>query len=193
MPRVILLGPPGAGKGTQGAKLAAHFAIPTFATGDILREAKANQTPLGVEAARYMDQGALVPDAVVVGLVQACLQQDGAQKGWILDGFPRTLAQANALDEMLAQKAAIYDQVLFLNAEDDVIVPRLHQRALEKGRTDDTPEVIKARLEEYRVKTYPLVDYYQAKGCLHEVDGTGDIETVFTALCDLLGSTTANI
>ncbi len=188
MPRVILLGPPGAGKGTQGAKLASHFAIPTFATGDILREAKANQTPLGLEAARYMDEGALVPDAVVVGLVQNCLQQDAAQHGWILDGFPRTLAQAQALDEMLGQQASGYDQVLFLNAEDDVIVPRLHQRALEKGRTDDTPAVIKARLEEYRAKTYPLVAYYQAKGHLRKVDGTGDIATVFASLCDLLRS-----
>lgn len=182
MPRVILLGPPGSGKGTQGDRLTETFSIPKISTGDILRAAVRDETPLGLEAKGYMDRGDLVPDSVVIGLIEEQLQSESAQGGWILDGFPRTIPQAEALDRLLEQLDQSYDRVVSLEVPDDAIV----QRMLGRGRADDREDVIRQRLVEYRNKTQPLIGFYQAKHNLEPVDGNRPPEDVFAALKDIV-------
>lgn len=180
MTRLIFLGPPGAGKGTQAERLAEDFGIPQISTGELLRgEVKAG-TPLGLEAKSYMDRGDLVPDPILISMVRGVLQQH--TQGWILDGFPRTLPQAEALDELLTELAQPFDVVISLDVPDEVIVERL----LSRGRADDNADTIRNRLQVYRSQTQPLIDYYSSRGCLQPVNGNGGVEELHTQLRDLV-------
>jgi adenylate kinase len=172
--RLIFLGAPGAGKGTQAKVLAELGQIPHISTGDILRGAVARQTPLGLKAQSYMDQGNLVPDQLVIALIRERLSQPDAQKGWILDGFPRNAAQARFLDELLAEIDQTYDCAVNLEVPDDVLVARL----LGRGRGDDTEVIIRHRLQVYHDQTAPLIDFYQSKQNLVLIDGNVSPEEV---------------
>lgn len=183
MVRLIFLGPPGAGKGTQAKILADRSSVPHISTGDILRAAVTNQTELGVKAKSYMDKGELVPDDLILDLVGSRLDSDDAKKaGWLLDGFPRNVSQAKFLDVLLEQIDQQYDCVVNLDVPDDVIVPRLLERAKEQKRTDDTEEVIRHRLAVYREQTEPLIDFYRERQLLVSIDGNQPIDDVSTAL-----------
>jgi adenylate kinase len=183
--RLILLGPPGAGKGTQAKILVDAYGIPQLSTGDILRSAIAQKTPMGMAAKEIMDRGDLVPDEVVNGIVSERLDAPDAQKGFILDGFPRTISQAEALDAMLEEKGMKLDAVVEIAADEDVLVGRIVKRAREAAaasggaaRGDDNVEVVRNRLKVYRELTEPLVDYYKAKGLVRGVDGMRSVEEV---------------
>jgi adenylate kinase len=213
--RVILLGPPGAGKGTQAQRLTQTLGIPQVSTGDILRAAVAAGTPLGREAKAYMDQGALVPDGVVIGIIRERLAAPDCARGYILDGFPRTAAQAEALGETLQALETPLTAVLSITVDPEELVRRLSGRRtcgncgaayhLETApprraglcdrcggallqREDDREETIRKRLAVYREQTAPLVAYYRGRGLLREVDGRGDIDDVFARVCRLLGA-----
>src|SRR5919106_3934612 len=176
--RLILFGPPGAGKGTQAAAISEKLSVPHIATGDILRENVRNETELGVRAKQYMDQGNLVPDEVVIAMVEERIRRDDAADGFLLDGYPRTVAQAKALDDTLAADGKAIEAVIRLLVDDDELVSRLLRRAQEQGRSDDTREVIENRLAVYRNETELLVDLYRERGLLHDVDGTGSVSEV---------------
>ncbi len=176
--RLILFGPPGAGKGTQAAALVERYGIVHISTGDIFRENVGNATELGLQAKLYMDAGDLVPDEVVIAMVEDRLGQDDVSNGFLLDGFPRTKAQVEALDEILAAQGRALDAVIRLVVDDDELVARLLRRAEEQGRSDDTREVIANRLDNYRAETEPAVTAYRERGILHDVDGEGDIAEV---------------
>jgi adenylate kinase len=184
--RVVFLGPPGAGKGTQARELAREWGVPQIATGDMLREAVARKTPLGLEAKRHMDAGALVPDDVVIGLVAERLTQADATPGFVLDGFPRTVAQAEALDRMLEEIDRELLAVLYFQVPDELAVERLHVRALQEGRTDDTPEIIRHRLEVFHKSTEPVVEYYRSKGILVGIHAERPIDAVFAEVQEVL-------
>ncbi len=178
--RLILLGPPGAGKGTQAKALIEAYGIPQLSTGDILRTAIANKTPMGLMAKEIMDRGDLVSDDVVNGIVSERLDKDDCKPGFILDGFPRTTPQAEALDGMLAAKGLKLDAVVAITADPETLVARVANRAKETGgaRADDSAEVIRKRLEVYRELTEPLVSYYRGKGLLKTVDGMVPVDEV---------------
>lgn len=176
--RLILFGPPGAGKGTQAEALVDRYGIAHISTGDIFRENVGNETELGRQAKRYMDAGDLVPDELVIAMVEDRLAQDDVSNGFLLDGFPRTKAQVEALDEVLAAQGHELDAVIRLVVDDDELVARLLRRAEEQGRSDDTHDVIANRLENYRAETEPAVTAYRERGILHDVDGEGDIDEV---------------
>jgi adenylate kinase len=180
--RLIFLGAPGAGKGTQAKALAELGQIPHISTGDILRGAVLRQTPLGLKAQSYMDQGNLVPDQLVIALIRERLSQPDAQKGWILDGFPRNTAQALFLDELLAEIHQIYDCAVNLEVPDDVLVVRL----LGRGREDDTEVIIRNRLQVYHDQTAPLIDFYKSRQNLISIDGNVPPEDVTDNLKKLL-------
>jgi adenylate kinase len=182
--RLILLGPPGAGKGTQAKVLIEAFGIPQLSTGDILRTAIANKTPMGLMAKEIMDRGDLVSDDVVNGIVSERLDKDDCKPGFILDGFPRTIPQAEALDRMLEEKNMGLDAVIEITADADELVSRIGKRARESGmaRGDDNEEVLRKRLEVYRQQTAPLVDYYRGRGLLKSVDGMQPVEDVTAAI-----------
>ncbi|MBC7971002.1 MAG: adenylate kinase [Verrucomicrobia bacterium] len=167
MARLIFLGAPGAGKGTQAKSLATLGQIPHISTGEILRGAVAQQTPLGLQAQSYMDQGNLVPDQLVIALIRERLSQPDAQKGWILDGFPRNETQAAFLDQLLVEIDQTYSYAVNLEVPDDVLV----QRMLGRGRKDDTEEVIRRRLQVYHDQTAPLIDFYQTRQKLMSING----------------------
>lgn len=190
--RIILLGPPGAGKGTQSARIVERFGIPQLSTGDMLRAAVAAGTPVGLEAKAIMESGGLVPDAVVVGIVADRIEEADARNGFILDGFPRTVEQAAALDRMLERKNLALDTVVELAVDEDALVGRIAKRAEETAargqpvRKDDTPEVFKTRLDAYRKQTAPLSDYYAGTGLLRKIDGMKPIDTVTGDVTSLL-------
>jgi adenylate kinase len=188
--RLILLGPPGVGKGTQAKLLVEALGIPQLSTGDILRSAIANRTPMGIAAKEIMDRGDLVSDDVVNGIVSERMDQPDCAKGFILDGFPRTTPQADALGAMLEQKGLKLDAVVELTAEADTLVSRVANRAKETGgaRADDTAEVIRKRLEVYKELTEPLVSYYRGKGLLRTVDGMAPVDEVTAAIRQVLGA-----
>ncbi|KKB80735.1 adenylate kinase [Devosia soli] len=185
--RLILLGPPGAGKGTQAKILVEAFGIPQLSTGDILRAAIADQTPLGLEAKAIMDRGDLVSDAIVNGIVSERIDAEDCRPGFILDGFPRTIAQAQALDKMLAEKGLKLDAVIELTADADELVRRVIQRSKDSNRPDDNPDVIRKRLDVYTTSTAPLVDYYGQQGLVKTVDGMAPVESVTSAIKTALG------
>jgi adenylate kinase len=172
--RLIFLGPPGAGKGTQASSVAQAQQIPHISTGDILRSAVALKTALGQKAQSYMDQGELVPDQLIMDLVEERLQQPDAAKGWILDGFPRTVAQATFLDDLLTRLNQACDRVINFAVPDETLVIRL----LGRGRKDDTEAVIRNRLEVYHEQTSPLINFYQQRQQLLTIDGDQPIEVV---------------
>ncbi len=176
MPRVILMGAPGSGKGTQGEVLARTWGVPRLAPGDIFREHIRQGTPLGLEVKSYSDAGQLVPDAVVIRVMGERLTAQDAQGGWILDGFPRTVPQATALEELLEHLHQPCDGIVNLDVPEAVLVERLLRRAQEQNRADDTPAVIQNRLQEYYSKTQPLLDFYGKR--VIRVDGTQPIPQV---------------
>ncbi|MCS7067443.1 MAG: adenylate kinase [Meiothermus sp.] len=183
---VIFLGPPGAGKGTQAKRLASEMGFKQLSTGDILRSHVARGTELGQLAKPLMDAGKLVPDEIILGLIGAELAAMPDPKV-IFDGFPRTLAQAEALDRLLQEQHIRLLGVLLVTAPEDELVRRLLGRALEEGRSDDNEETIRARMVEYRQKTQPLVDYYQKTGSLKEINGLGKVDEVYRAIQEALG------
>lgn len=186
--RLIFLGPPGAGKGTQAARIVAKHGIPQLSTGDMLRAAVAAGTPVGVKAKAVMDAGGLVSDEIVIGIVADRIEEPDAKKGFILDGFPRTLAQAEALDAMLASKKMNLDAVLELKVDQGKLVDRIVRRAEEAKaagqpvRKDDDPEVFKVRLEAYNRDTAVVAPYYEKRGQLTPIDGMQPIDAVSTAI-----------
>jgi adenylate kinase len=182
--RLILLGPPGAGKGTQAKILVEAYGIPQLSTGDILRSAIAAGTPLGLEVKAILDRGDLVSDDIVNGIISERLDAEDCKPGFILDGFPRTIAQAEALDQMLADKGVKLDAVVEIKAETDELVRRVIQRARESGtaRGDDNEEVLRNRLGVYQEQTAPLVAYYADEGLLRTVDGMEPVEQVTAAI-----------
>ena len=209
-----MLGAPGAGKGTQAKKIADKYQIPHISTGDIFRANIKNGTELGKKAKAYMDQGALVPDELVVDLVADRVKQDDCEKGYVLDGFPRTIPQAESLDEVLASMGQSIDFAIDVEVPDEHIVRRMsgrracvgcgatyhvvHAPAKKEGicdrcgealilRDDDKPETVTKRLSVYHEQTQPLIDYYKKKGCLAGVDGTKDMEEVFEDICRIIG------
>jgi len=180
--RLVLVGPPGAGKGTQAVRLAERLDVPHISTGDLFRANLSQNTPLGVAAKRYMDAGELVSDEVTVGMVRERLAEDDAAKGFILDGFPRTVAQADALGELLEAAGNELDAVVSLEVPEELLV----QRLLGRGRADDTEDVIRRRQEVYREETAPLLEHY--RDLLVTVDAVGEIEEITERVVDALGS-----
>jgi adenylate kinase len=212
--RIVLLGAPGAGKGTQAKKLVEKYGTPQVSTGDLLRAAVASGTALGKEAKSFMDKGELVPDRVVLGMVEERLKQDDCKKGYILDGFPRNTSQAEALDKMLAALKMSLDAALSVDVPFEDLMKRLTGRRTCKAcgqmyniyssaskkegvcdkcggalfqRDDDKEETIKKRLEVYTASTAPLIDYYNKKGIVKSVAGTGSIDDIFKQVCSKLG------
>jgi adenylate kinase len=212
---VVLLGAPGAGKGTQAAKMVQEFGLPHISTGDIFRKAVADATPLGLEAKRYMDAGELVPDGVTIGIVKERLAQPDCASGFILDGFPRTVPQADALDSALASMGTALDAVILVDVPKDALVDRLTSRrqcrvcgriynvrgdmpvdpAVCDGcggevyqRADDSVETVTNRLDVYERNTHPLVDYYRDRGLLRAIDGDRDIDAVFADISAVIRS-----
>lgn len=185
--RMVLLGAPGSGKGTQGEKLAAHFGIPKVSTGDALRAAVAAGTDLGRKAKRAMDAGQLVDNEIVIGIVEERLAQPDAAKGFILDGFPRNTAQAQVLDAMLVRlgQPAI-DKAVHLQVDDEEIIKRLLDRAHKEGRADDKEDVIRKRIRVYNDETHPLLDYYRAQNKLVTVPGVGAVDEIFQRILRVL-------
>ena len=184
--RLVLMGPPGAGKGTQAKFIADHFKIPAISTGDIFRANVSQGTPLGQEAQRYMDAGEYVPDEVTNKMVRNRIDEPDAVPGFLLDGYPRTLAQVEELDGMIKFTGHALDAVVCLTADDDVLVSRLLQRAQLEGRADDTEDVIRRRQEVYADQTAPLIDVYRGRGILVEVDGLGDVDAVTQRIFEAL-------
>ena len=176
--RMVLLGPPGAGKGTQAARIGERLGIPAISTGDIFRAHVAGSTELGRRARAYMYKGEYVPDSVTNAMVADRLTEDDAASGFLLDGYPRTAAQVDALDDMLSERGEALDVVVEITADADVVVERLLGRAAEQGRADDTEPVIRRRLEVYAEATAPLAAIYEGRGLLLRVDGMGGIDEV---------------
>lgn len=176
--RLLIMGPPGAGKGTQAKFIAERFGVPAISTGDIFRANVSQGTPLGIEAKSYMDKGEYVPDAVTNLMVRNRIDEPDAEHGFLLDGYPRTLAQVEELDGMIKHTGHQLDAVIVLTVDQDEIVERLHKRAIQEGRDDDTPEVIRRRQEVYREETEPLIAVYQDRGLVHEIDGLGEVAEV---------------
>jgi adenylate kinase len=187
--RIVLLGPPGSGKGTQAAKLAERYGIPRISTGDILRRNVADGTDLGKRARAYMEAGKLVPDEVVIEMTARRLAEPDAKNGFILDGFPRTMPQADALDSMLSEIDRPLSIVFELQVPDEVAVERLHKRAVEEGRADDTADAIAKRIALYHQETAPLVSHYRLAGNLVGIHGDRSEHDVFAEIQDALDQT----
>ena len=186
MIRILLIGSPGAGKGTQAALLAQHFGIPAISTGDIFRENVRNETPLGLEAKAFMDRGEYVPDSLTNALVRDRLNQEDAVAGFLLDGYPRTIDQVDELDDILEETEKKLDVVVQLTADSEELLRRLSGRAQEQGRSDDTPEVIKRRLDVYEEQTAPLIDIYASRSLVAKVNGLGEIADVTNRIIEVL-------
>lgn len=213
--KIVLLGPPGAGKGTQAKSISNRYSIPHISTGDIFRKNISENTPLGVEAKTYMDNGQLVPDEVTINMVKDRLQQNDCKNGYLLDGFPRTVLQAEALDSFLIERGESIDTALLIEVPKEFILERMTGRRVCPScgasyhikfnppandgkcdfcgsdviqRKDDTEETVKERLEVYENQTQPLIDFYENKKQLSVVDGTQAINEVFESICNILGS-----
>lgn len=213
--KIVLLGPPGAGKGTQAKSISNKYSIPHISTGDIFRKNISENTPLGVEAKSYMDKGQLVPDEVTINMVKDRLQQADCENGYLLDGFPRTVAQAEALDSFLVERNEQLDTALLIKVPNEFILERMTGRRVCPScgasyhikfnppangdkcdlcgseviqRKDDTVETVKERLDVYEKETQPLIDFYANKKLLSEVDGTKAINEVFRGICEILGN-----
>lgn len=213
--KIVLLGPPGAGKGTQAKSISNRYSIPHISTGDIFRKNISENTPLGIEAKSYMDNGQLVPDEVTINMVKDRLQQDDCKNGYLLDGFPRTVHQAEALDNFLTEREESIDTALLIEVPKEFIIERMTGRRVCPScgasyhikfnpptndgkcdlcgsdviqRKDDTEETVKERLDVYENQTQPLIDFYKNKKQLSVVDGTQAINEVFESICKILGS-----
>jgi adenylate kinase len=188
MSRFLLIGPPGAGKGTQAALLAKAYKIPAISTGDIFRANVRNKTELGLQVKSIMDRGEYVPDSLTNELIRDRLSHADAEAGFLLDGYPRTNNQVNELDDILSSQHRILDAVVLLVADTDELVRRLLKRAEEQGRTDDTEEIIRHRQDVYRAETQPLIEIYSARELVVEIDGLGEIEEVTQRILDGLSA-----
>ena len=186
--RLILMGPPGAGKGTQAQFVADHFGVPAISTGDIFRANVSQGTALGLEVQRYMDIGEYVPDEITNEMVRNRIAEADAVSGFLLDGYPRTLAQVDELDDMIGASGHQLDAAVVLTVDLDEIVARLLQRAQVEGRADDTEEVIRHRQDVYNEQTAPLIRVYAERGLLVEVDGMGEVDEVTTRITEALAS-----
>jgi adenylate kinase len=184
--RLIILGPPGAGKGTQAARIASRFSIPAISTGDIFRANIKNETPLGLQVKEVLASGGYVTDEITSAIVRDRLFEDDAEQGFLLDGFPRTAAQVETLDAILAEHGHELDAVLELTVDEDAVVSRLLKRAETEGREDDTEDVIRERQAIYRRETAPLTEVYSARGLLVQVDGMGTVDEVFARIAEAL-------
>jgi len=181
MARIIIMGPPGCGKGTQAVHIAKHFGIPTISTGDLFRAHVRDKTELGMEAGGYMDRGEFVPDHVTTDMLKQRLQVPDTANGFLLDGYPRTVIQVGALDELLAARGQPLEAVLALDVPDDELVARMLLRAREQGRSDDTEDVIQRRLELYRDETQAVLTAYTQRGIVLTIDGSGERERITSA------------
>jgi adenylate kinase len=180
---LILFGPPGSGKGTQSEKIVEKFGLIHLSTGNLLRQEIADKTPLGMEAKNFMDKGQLVPDEVVIGMIDSCLEKHADAKGFLFDGFPRTIAQAEALDKLLALKKTGICKVLALEVTEDELVKRLVKRGETSGRSDDTnEEVIRKRFNVYKNETEPVAGYYKKQAKLETIHGEGSVDEIFSKL-----------
>jgi len=189
MLNIVLFGPPGAGKGTQSENLIAKYKLIHLSTGDILRGEIIAGTILGLEAKKLMDAGQLVPDEVVIGMISSKLDSNPTANGFIFDGFPRTTAQAEALDSLLNEKSTAISMMLALEVDNDELVKRLLNRGLSSGRPDDAnTDVIQNRINEYNNKTLPLKNYYTAQGKFKSIHGIGTIEEIFASICNAIDS-----
>ncbi|WP_309343081.1 adenylate kinase [Actinomyces oris] len=186
--RMVLLGPPGAGKGTQAARIAERLGIPAISTGDIFRANVAGATELGTQAKAYMDKGEYVPDSITNAMVADRIAQADCENGFLLDGYPRTTAQVGELDSMLKDSGLALDVVVEITADAEAVVARLLKRAGEQGRADDTEPVIRRRLEVYAESTAPLADLYAERDLLVQVDGMGEIDVVTGRIMEALAS-----
>ena len=186
--RMVLLGPPGAGKGTQAARIAERLSIPAISTGDIFRANVAGATELGTQAKAYMDKGEYVPDSITNAMVADRIAQADCENGFLLDGYPRTTAQVGELDSMLKASGLALDVVVEITADAEAVVARLLKRAGEQGRADDTEPVIRRRLEVYGESTAPLADLYAERDLLVQVDGMGEIDVVTGRIMEALAS-----
>lgn len=212
--KIILLGPPGAGKGTQAKSISNRYSIPHISTGDIFRKNISENTPLGIEAKKYIDQGQLVPDEVTINMVKDRLQEDDCTKGYLVDGFPRTVSQAEALQKFIKERGESLDTALLIYVPMDFILERMTGRRVCPScgasyhvkfnpalngkcelcgtevvqRKDDTAETVKERLDVYERQTQPLIEYYEEKSLLSQVDGTKAINEVFESICGILGN-----
>lgn len=184
---ILILGAPGSGKGTQGKILAERLGLPKITTGDILRAAMKAGTPLGVEAKKYYDDGKLVPDSVVLGMIKDELARPEAKDGAIFDGFPRTAGQAELVDRTLAERGQRLNHILLLDVTEDELVRRMRQRSQIEGRTDDTPEAIATRLQVYQRDTAPLIAHYAQRGIVHRVPGTGTVDEITGEIKRIIG------
>lgn len=188
MTRLLLIGTPGAGKGTQAQRLSETFGIPAISTGDIFRHNVKNETELGKQAKAFMDRGEYVPDSLTNDLVRDRLSQADAEDGFLLDGYPRTADQVAELDDILAEKSQHLDAVVMLSADVDEVVRRLLNRAVEQGRADDTEEVIRHRLDVYEEQTAPLISVYAARDLVITVDGLGEVAEVTNRIVEALAA-----
>jgi adenylate kinase len=176
--RIVLLGPPGSGKGTQAAMLVEHLGIPHISTGAMLRGAAKKGTELGLKAKELTDLGELVPDDVMLGILEDRLHQDDVKEGFILDGYPRNLAQAESLEEVLAKLGTPADEAILIDIDFEQIIDRIAKRALKEGRADDTEETVRHRLQVYEEQTAPVADFYEQKGILTRVWGDGSVDEI---------------
>jgi len=186
--RLVLLGAPGSGKGTQAARLREHLQVPHVSTGELLRAAVSAGTPLGLQARAVMESGGLVSDDIVLGMLEERLLRSDTGNGFILDGYPRNLAQARALDVLLAKIGQPMDIAIQLDVAQDLLVDRLSGRASVEGRADDSPEAVRRRLCVYDEQTAPVVDYYRNTGKLVCLDGVGAVDAVFTRILEAIGA-----
>ena len=188
---IVLFGPPGAGKGTQASILKDKLGLQYIATGDLFRHHIKNKTELGKKAQQYIDKGELVPDEITIGMIKELIK-DPDSNGFIFDGFPRTVEQAQALDEIMAEKGRVIDALLSLNVPEDRLVKRLLKRGKTSGRTDDNEETIKKRLQQYHEKTTPVKDYYAKQGKLYEINGVGEIDEIHNRLMEIINNLKLN-
>jgi adenylate kinase len=187
--RLVLLGAPGSGKGTQAARLREHLQVPHISTGDLLRAAVAAGTPLGLKAKAVMEAGNLVSDDIVLGMLEERLGKDDARAGFVLDGYPRNLAQARALEQLLARLQQPVDIAVQLDVDTALLVERIAGRAALEGRADDTPDSVRNRLNVYNEQTAPVVDFYRQNGKLACVHGVGSVDEVFNRIVEAMNPT----
>ena len=184
---ILILGAPGSGKGTQGQILAERLGLPKITTGDLIRKAMQDGTPLGLEFKKYYDEGKLEPDSIILGMIKEQLDRPEAKTGAILDGFPRTAAQAELVDKTLGERGQRLNHILLLDVTEDELVRRLRARSQVEGRTDDSPDAVATRLQVYQRDTAPLIAHYAQRGIVHRVPGTGTVDQIAGDIKRIIG------